>query len=150
MTLQEELKKTTAALSDSQKRLEGSEQQRAALKLDVDRLSQEGARQQAELQRKHQSLAADLLKVQQEKDGHRKELLSAQESLAQANKALRDSQSQLDSERKRHKSAMEEKVSLTSKPHTATRSQLLSGYSVGVNACLLPCAAAPHWGALES
>uniref|UniRef100_A0A8D0AUE4 Early endosome antigen 1 n=1 Tax=Sander lucioperca TaxID=283035 RepID=A0A8D0AUE4_SANLU len=109
-TLQEELKKKAAALSDVQQQLERSEEDKAALKLDLDKVSQEGKTKHAELDRKAQSLTVDLQKAQQEKEAQRKELASTQESLGKANKALKESQSQLDTERKNHKSAMEEKV----------------------------------------
>lgn len=109
-TLQEELKKKVAALSDSQQQLECCEQDKAALKVNLDKVTQEGKTQHAELDKKVQSLVADLQRTQQEKEAQRKELVSAQESLGKANKALKDSQSQLDGERKSHKSAMQEKV----------------------------------------
>lgn len=109
-TLQEELKKKAAALSDIQQQMEHSEQDKAALKMNLDKVTQEGNTRHAELDRKAQSLAADLQKAQQEKEAQRKELVSTQESLGKANKALKESQSQLDTERKSHKSAMEEKV----------------------------------------
>lgn len=109
-TLQEELKKKAAALSDSQQQLECCEQDKAALKVNLDKVTQEGKTQHAELDKKVQSLAADLQRALQEKEAQRKELVSAQESLGKANKALKDGQSQLDAERKNHKSAMEEKV----------------------------------------
>ncbi len=109
-TLQEELKKKAAALSDIQQQLEHSEQEKAALKVNLDKVTQEGKTTHAELDRKAQSLAGDLQKVQQEKEAQRKELASVQGSLGKANKALKESQSQLDTEKKNHKSAMEEKV----------------------------------------
>uniref|UniRef100_A0A8D0DEE1 Early endosome antigen 1 n=1 Tax=Sander lucioperca TaxID=283035 RepID=A0A8D0DEE1_SANLU len=101
-TLQEELKKKAAALSDVQQQLERSEEDKAALKLDLDKVSQEGKTKHAELDRKAQSLTVDLQKAQQEKEAQRKELASTQESLGKANKALKESQSQLDTERKNH------------------------------------------------
>lgn len=104
------MKKKAAALSDVQQQLERSEEDKAALKLDLDKVSQEGKTKHAELDRKAQSLTVDLQKAQQEKEAQRKELASTQESLGKANKALKESQSQLDTERKNHKSAMEEKV----------------------------------------
>lgn len=109
-TLQEELKKKAASLSDTQQQLERCEQDKAALKLNLDKLTQEGKTQHAELDRKAQSLSADLQKAQQEKEAQRQELATTQESLGKANKALKESQSQLDTERKNHKSAMEERV----------------------------------------
>lgn len=109
-TLQEELKKKSAALSDTQQQLERGEQEKAALRGNLDKVSQEAKAQQAELDRRAQSLAANLLKAQQEREAQQKELASTQESLAKANKALKESQKQLDAERKSHKSSMEEKV----------------------------------------
>lgn len=105
-TLKEEIKKKEAALSDIQQQLEHSEQDRAALKVNLDKVTQE----QANLDKKAQSLIADLQKVQKEKEAQRKELGSTQESLGKANKALKESQSLLDTERKNHRSALEEKV----------------------------------------
>lgn len=109
-TLQEELKKKSAALSDMQQRLEHSEQDKAALKVNLDKVTQEGKTKHAELDGRAQTLAADLQKAQQEKEAQKKELATSQESLGKANKALKESQSQLETERKNHKSAMEEKV----------------------------------------
>lgn len=104
--LKEEIKKKAAALSDIQQQLERSEQNRAALKVNVDKVTEEHAK----LDKKAQSLTADLQKSQQEKEAQRKELGSMQESLGKANKALKESRSALDTERKNHKSALEEKV----------------------------------------
>ncbi len=111
-TLQEELKKKAAALSDVQQQMERSEQDKAALKVNLDKVTQEGKTKQAELDSRAQTLAVDLQKAQQEKEAQRKELATTQESLGKTKKALKESQSQLDTERKNHKSAMEEKVSL--------------------------------------
>lgn len=97
-------------MSDIQQQLECSEQDKAALKVNLDKVTQEGKTKHAELDRKAQSLAVDLQKAQQEKEAQRKELASTQESLGKANKALKESQGQLDTERKNHKSAMGEKV----------------------------------------
>lgn len=97
-------------MSDSQQQLECCELDKAALKVNLDKVTQEGKTQHAELDKKVQSLAADLQRAQQEKEAQRKELVSAQESLGKANKALKDGQSQLDAERKSHTSAMMEKV----------------------------------------
>uniref|UniRef100_A0A8D3DTY8 Early endosome antigen 1 n=1 Tax=Scophthalmus maximus TaxID=52904 RepID=A0A8D3DTY8_SCOMX len=110
ITLQEEVKKKTASLSDVQQQLERCEQDKAALKVNLDKVTQEGKTQHAELDRRAQSLAADLQKAQQEKEAQKKELVSTQESLGKAKKALKEIQSQLDTERKSHKSTMEEKV----------------------------------------
>lgn len=109
-TLQEELKKKTAALSDTQQQLERSEQDQAALKVNLDTVMVEGKTKHADLDRRAQSLAADLQKAQQEKDAQRKELANTQDSLGKANKALKESLGVLDTERKKHKSVMEEKV----------------------------------------
>ena len=97
-------------MSDIQQQLERSQQDKAALKVNLDKVTEEGKTKHAELDRKAQSLAADVQKVQQEKEAQRKELTSTQESLGKAKKALKESQGQLDAERKNHKSAMEEKV----------------------------------------
>uniref|UniRef100_A0A8C2ZJA6 Early endosome antigen 1 n=1 Tax=Cyclopterus lumpus TaxID=8103 RepID=A0A8C2ZJA6_CYCLU len=108
-TLQEELKKKAAALSDIQQQLERSEQDKASLKVNLDKVVQEGETKNADLDRKSQSLTVDLQKAQQEKEAQKKELFFTQESLGKANKALKESRSQLDTERKNHKSVMEEK-----------------------------------------
>uniref|UniRef100_A0A672JD84 Early endosome antigen 1 n=1 Tax=Salarias fasciatus TaxID=181472 RepID=A0A672JD84_SALFA len=108
--LQEELKKKAAALSDVQQQLVCCEQEISALKVNLDKVTQEGTTRQAELEKRAQSLAADLQKAQQEKEAQKKELASGQESLGKANKALKESRGQLEAERKNHKSAMEEKV----------------------------------------
>lgn len=97
-------------MNDMQQQLQRWEQDKAALKLDLEKLTQEGKIQHAELDRKAQSLAAELQKAQQDKEAQRQELVTTQESLGKANKALKESQSQLGTERKNHKSAMEEKV----------------------------------------
>lgn len=109
-SLQEEVKKKAAALSDIQQQLERSEQDVAALKVNLDKVTQEGKTQQAEMERKSQSLTADLQKAHQEKGAQKKELTATQESLAKANKALEERQRLLETERKNNKSAMEEKV----------------------------------------
>lgn len=109
-TLQEEIKKKATALSDSQQQLQCCEQDKAALKVNLDKVTLEGKTQQADLERKAQSLAVDLQKAQEERGSQRKELASTQESLGKANKALKEFQSQWDGERKSHKSAMVEKV----------------------------------------
>lgn len=109
-TLQEELKNKAAALSDIQQQMERSEQEKVALKVNLDKVTLEGKTKHAELDKKAQSLAVDLDKAQQDKEAQRKELASMQGSLANASKALKESQTQLDTERKNHKSAMEEKV----------------------------------------
>lgn len=97
-------------MSDTKQQLECCEQDKAALKLNLDKVTHEGKIQHAELDKKAQSLAAELQKAQQEKEAQRKELVTTQESLGKANKALKESQTQLDTERKSHKSAMDEKV----------------------------------------
>uniref|UniRef100_A0A8C8DXB7 Early endosome antigen 1 n=1 Tax=Oryzias sinensis TaxID=183150 RepID=A0A8C8DXB7_9TELE len=111
-TLQEELKKKGASLADSQQQLERCEQDLSALKASLDAVTQEGKTQRAELEKKTQSLAADLQKVQQEKEAQRKELVTVQENLGKTKKMLKESQSQLEAERKSHQSVMEEKVGL--------------------------------------
>lgn len=123
-TLQEELQKKAAALSDIQQQLEQSEQDKAALKVTLDTVTEEGKTKHAELDRKAQSLAGDLQKAQQEKEAQRKELASVQESLGKAKKALKESQSQLDTERKNHKSAVGEKVG------SVSCSQKLNDFSI--------------------
>lgn len=97
--LQDELLKKTTALGETQQRLERCEQEKAALKENLDKMTEEG-----------KSLAADLQKVKQEKENQRKELVSTQESLGQTNKALKESRRELDTERKSHKLAIEERV----------------------------------------
>uniref|UniRef100_A0A8C4IAV1 Early endosome antigen 1 n=1 Tax=Dicentrarchus labrax TaxID=13489 RepID=A0A8C4IAV1_DICLA len=121
-TLQEELNKKAAALSDIQAQLERSEQDKVALKVNLDKVTQEGNTKHAELDRKAQSLAADFQKAQQEKEAQRKELATTQENLGKANKALKECQGQLDTERKNHKSAMGEKVG----PVSCNQEQIIS------------------------
>uniref|UniRef100_A0A7N9AMV8 Early endosome antigen 1 n=1 Tax=Mastacembelus armatus TaxID=205130 RepID=A0A7N9AMV8_9TELE len=123
-SLQEELKKKAAALSDIQQQLEHCEQDKAVLKGNLDKATQEGKTQYAELDRKVQSLAADLEKTQLEKEAQRKKLVSTQDSLGNANKALKESQSQLDIERKKHKSAMEEQVGSVDCRHSPEKFKL--------------------------
>lgn len=106
VTLKEELKTKSSALSDIQKQLEYTEQDRAAVMVNLDKVNQEHAK----LDKKAQTVEADLQKAQQEKEAQRKQLLSMQESLGKANKALKESESLLDTERKNHKTALEEKV----------------------------------------
>ncbi|MEQ2194787.1 hypothetical protein XENOCAPTIV_003023, partial [Xenoophorus captivus] len=110
--LHEDVQKKAAALSGVQQQIERSEQEMAALKVNLDKVTQEGRTQQAELDRKAQSLAAELQKTQQEKEAQKKELLATQESLQKANMALKEKQNQLEAERKNHNSAMEAKVGL--------------------------------------
>ncbi len=77
---------------------------------ELNKVQKKGKTKYAELDRKGQSRRAeDLQKAQQEKEAQRNDLASMQGSLGKANKALKESQSQLDTERKNHKSAMEEK-----------------------------------------
>lgn len=111
VALQEELKTKTSSLSDTQNQLDCCEQGKAALERTVAKLTQEGEAQQVEWDKKAKDLAADLLKAQQEKETQKKELTSTQESLSKTRKALKECQSQLDTERKNQKAAMEEKVS---------------------------------------
>lgn len=106
VSLKEELASKAAALSDTQQQLKHSEQAAATLKVNMEKLTEEHAK----LDKKAQSLAGDLQKVQQEKEVQKKELSSTQESLGKAKKALKESQSLLDTERKNHKAALEEKV----------------------------------------
>lgn len=105
-SLKETLKTKTAALTEVQQQLKGSEQDRATLRANLDRANQE----QSELNSKLQSLLADFQKAQQEKEAHKKEMGSLQENLGQTKKALKESQNVLDAERKSYQSAVEEKV----------------------------------------
>lgn len=105
-SLKEKIKTKTAALTEAQQQLKGSEQDRAALTKNLDRATQA----QAELGSKLQNLLADLQKAQQEKEAHKKENGSLQENLGKTKKALKESQNVLDAERKTHKSAVEERV----------------------------------------
>lgn len=105
-SLKEELASKAAALSDTQQRLEHSEQDGATLKVNMEKVTEE----RATLDKKAQSLAGDLQKAQQEKETQKKELSSTQESLGKAKKALKEAQGLLDSERKNHKATLEEKV----------------------------------------
>lgn len=82
----------------------------------------------AKLDKKAQSLTADLQKTQQEKEAQKKELGSMQESLGKANKALKESRSALDTERKNHKSALEEKVCCRSCSQAKSLQSAFSGF----------------------
>lgn len=104
--LKEELANKAAALSDMQQQLKNSEQDRATLKVNIDKVTEEHAK----LDKKAQSLAEDFQKAQQAKEAQKKELNSTQESLGKAKKSLKETQSLLDTERKNHKAALEEKV----------------------------------------
>lgn len=113
--------------------MERCEQEATALKVNLEKVTQEGKNQQAELSKKAQSLRAELQKSLQEKEAQRKELSAAQESLETTNKALKESQTQLDSEKKNHKSALEEMVGLNvinirlfTEQHVDTESCILS------------------------
>uniref|UniRef100_A0A8C7RCZ4 Early endosome antigen 1 n=1 Tax=Oncorhynchus mykiss TaxID=8022 RepID=A0A8C7RCZ4_ONCMY len=110
--LQEELKRKTDSLSDTRQQLERCEQEKTSLQASLDKLAQEGQVRQAELDRKAQGLAGDLQKAMQEKEAQWKELAAANDGLAKASKALKESQSQLDKERKSSKIVLEEKVGL--------------------------------------
>lgn len=105
-SLKEELASKAAALSDTQQQLKNTEQGAAALKVNVEKVTEEHAK----LDKKAQSLAGDLQKAQQEKEAQKKELISAQENLGKAKKALKETQSLLDTERKNHKATLGEKV----------------------------------------
>lgn len=109
-SLKEEIKTKTTALTDVQQQLKCSEQDRATLTKNLDKINQE----QTKLNSKLQNLMADLQKAQQEKEAHKKEIGSLQENLANSKKALKESQNTLDAERKTHKSAVEERVCLRS------------------------------------
>lgn len=87
--------------------------------MNLNKVTQEVKVKDAELDRKSQSLTADSQKAQQEKEAQRKELASSQDSLGQADKALKVSQ--LDTERKNHKSAKHEKE----KSNVKARKELL-------------------------
>uniref|UniRef100_A0A8C8MB57 Early endosome antigen 1 n=1 Tax=Oncorhynchus tshawytscha TaxID=74940 RepID=A0A8C8MB57_ONCTS len=110
--LQEELKRKTDSLSDTRQQLERCQQEKTSLQASLDKLAQEGQVRQAELDRKAQGLAGDLQKAMQEKEAQWKELAAANDGLAKASKALKESQSQLDKERKSSKIVLEEKVGL--------------------------------------
>uniref|UniRef100_A0A8C7N8I3 Early endosome antigen 1 n=1 Tax=Oncorhynchus kisutch TaxID=8019 RepID=A0A8C7N8I3_ONCKI len=110
--LQEELKRKTDSLSDTRQQLERCEQEKTSLQASLDKLAQEGQVRQAELDRKAQGFAGDLQKAMQEKEAQWKELAAANDGLAKASKALKESQSQLDKERKSSKIVLEEKVGL--------------------------------------
>lgn len=116
-------------MSDVQQKLAQSEQGIATLKANLEKVTQEGKSQHAELDKKAQSLVAELQKAQEGKKAQQKELAATQESLGKANKALKESQSQLDTERKNHKSAIEEKVGLVNlQPVRNSRKQLLTWF----------------------
>ncbi|KAG7279015.1 hypothetical protein CRUP_001956, partial [Coryphaenoides rupestris] len=125
-TLQEELKKATANLSDVRQQLELAEKERSVLQVNLDKLTQEVQSQRAEQDRKVQGLAADLQKAQQQRDAHGKDLGLSKESLAKVNKVLKETQGQLEEERRSGKAALEEKE----KSHEKTRQELLKNSEV--------------------
>uniref|UniRef100_A0A8C5FPE9 Early endosome antigen 1 n=1 Tax=Gadus morhua TaxID=8049 RepID=A0A8C5FPE9_GADMO len=100
--------------------LQTSEKERSLLQLSLDTLTQDGQAQRADLERKAKGLAADLQKAQQQRDAHGKDLVSTKESLGKVNKAMKETQGQLDSERRGSKAALEEKE----KSHEKTRVEL--------------------------
>lgn len=104
------MKTKASALTDVQQQLKCSDQDKATLKMNLDKINQE----QTQLNSKLQNLMADLQKAQQQKEAHTKEICSLQENLAKSKKALKDSQNVLDAERKTHRSAVEERVCLRS------------------------------------
>uniref|UniRef100_A0A4W5K3W3 Early endosome antigen 1 n=1 Tax=Hucho hucho TaxID=62062 RepID=A0A4W5K3W3_9TELE len=108
----EELKRKTDSLSDTRQQLERCEHEKTSLQASLDKLAQEGQVRQAELDRKAQGLAGDLQKAMQEKEAQWKVLAAANNGLAKASKDLKESQSQLDKERKSSKIVLEEKVGL--------------------------------------
>ena len=101
-----------ADLSHTRQELQTSEKERSLLQLSLDTLTQDGQAQRADLERKAKGLAADLQKAQQQRDAHGKDLVSTKESLGKVNKAMKETQGQLDSERRGSKAALEEKVSV--------------------------------------
>lgn len=106
LSLKEKIKTKAAALTEVQQQLKQSEQDRAALTVNLDKANQE----QTQLKSKLQNLLADLQKAQLEKEAHKKEIGSLQENLGKTKKALKESQNVLDAERKTHKSAVDERV----------------------------------------
>uniref|UniRef100_A0A8C8CY63 Early endosome antigen 1 n=1 Tax=Oncorhynchus tshawytscha TaxID=74940 RepID=A0A8C8CY63_ONCTS len=110
--LQVELKRKSSSLSDTRQQLEQCEQEKTSLQANLDKLAQEGQAQKAELDRKAQGLARELQTAQQEKEAQGKELVAVKDGLAKASKAMKDSQIQLDKERKSSKAVLEEKVGL--------------------------------------
>uniref|UniRef100_A0A8C5CB17 Early endosome antigen 1 n=1 Tax=Gadus morhua TaxID=8049 RepID=A0A8C5CB17_GADMO len=110
--LRDQLKSVNADLSHTRQELQTSEKERSLLQLSLDTLTQDGQAQRADLERKAKGLAADLQKAQQQRDAHGKDLVSTKESLGKVNKAMKETQGQLDSERRGSKAALEEKVSV--------------------------------------
>uniref|UniRef100_A0A6Q2XMI0 Early endosome antigen 1 n=1 Tax=Esox lucius TaxID=8010 RepID=A0A6Q2XMI0_ESOLU len=108
--LQEELKRKTASLSETRQQLELLGQEKTSLQANMDRLSQEGQKRHAELERKAQGFAGDLQKAQLEKEALGKQLVVVKDSLQKASSALLESQTQLDKEKKNSKAVLEEKV----------------------------------------
>uniref|UniRef100_A0A4W5LUC2 Early endosome antigen 1 n=1 Tax=Hucho hucho TaxID=62062 RepID=A0A4W5LUC2_9TELE len=120
--LQVELKRKTSSLSDTRQQLEQCEQEKTSLQVNLDKLAQEGQAQQAELDRKAQGLARELQTAQQEKEAQGKELVAVKDGLVKASKAIKDSQSQLDKERKSSKAVLEEKILIV---HALTMGSIL-------------------------
>uniref|UniRef100_A0A6Q2Z9F1 Early endosome antigen 1 n=1 Tax=Esox lucius TaxID=8010 RepID=A0A6Q2Z9F1_ESOLU len=118
--LQEELKRKTASLSETRQQLELLGQEKTSLQANMDRLSQEGQKRHAELERKAQGFAGDLQKAQLEKEALGKQLVVVKDSLQKASSALLESQTQLDKEKKNSKAVLEEKVDKKRPPSSAT------------------------------
>uniref|UniRef100_A0A6Q2XIV5 Early endosome antigen 1 n=1 Tax=Esox lucius TaxID=8010 RepID=A0A6Q2XIV5_ESOLU len=104
------LKRKTASLSETRQQLELLGQEKTSLQANMDRLSQEGQKRHAELERKAQGFAGDLQKAQLEKEALGKQLVVVKDSLQKASSALLESQTQLDKEKKNSKAVLEEKV----------------------------------------
>lgn len=109
-TQQEEMKKKMSALSETKQQLEKAEREHVTLQANLEKLSQEGQKRQAELDKKVQGLSADLKKALEEKDGLTKEMATVKEALSKASKALKESQTQVEAEKKSSKATLEEKV----------------------------------------
>ena len=102
----------SADLRDTRQELQTSEKERSCLQLCLDKLTQDGQSQRADLDRKAKGLAADLQKAQQQSDAHGKDLVSMKESLGKVKQALKETQAQLEAERRSSQAVLGERVSV--------------------------------------
>lgn len=108
--LQEELQKKSSALGDAQTHVQRLEQEQSDIKTRLEKLIGEGNVQKSELEKKLQGLSMEHQKIKQERDTQAKELQKVKEALNKASAALKESETQLEKEKKGSTAALEEKV----------------------------------------
>lgn len=108
--LQEELGMKSSALGQAQKHVEKLEQEQSDIKTRLVRLTEDGNVQKAELEKKLQGMSTEHQKTRQEKEAQSKELQKVNEALTKASTALKESQTQLEKEKKSSTAALVEKV----------------------------------------